>query len=103
MIKQSSVSISKHLRKHYQPILVLILATLSLLLSGCTSPTSVITKTETLYVLPPIGLVVSCYKPTLTATTPAELPIDTLKLKSALRECVQYVDDYLNWRKLQDE
>lgn len=103
MIKQSSVPISKHSRKHYQPIPVLILAILSLLLSGCTSPTKVITKTETLYVLPPIGLVVPCYKPKLTATTPAELPIDTLKLKSALRECAQYADDYLKWRKLKDE
>lgn len=97
------MSISKCSRERYLASSALILVTLSLLLSGCTSPTRVITKTETLYVLPPVGLVTPCIKPQLTATTPAELPIDTIKLKSALRECAQYVDDYLKWRKDKDK
>ncbi|MGF1727060.1 Rz1-like lysis system protein LysC [Photobacterium nomapromontoriensis] len=62
-----------------------------------------ITKTETIYVLPPAGLIIQCRKPQLTATTPEQLPIDTLKLKSALRECAQYADDYLKWRKDKDK
>ncbi|AWK84404.1 hypothetical protein BST98_17670 [Photobacterium damselae] len=67
-------------------------------LSGCTSPTKVIRQTDIIYILPPAGLIVPCYKPKITARTPAQLPEDVLKLKLALKECSQYVDDYLNWR-----
>ncbi|WP_439899646.1 Rz1-like lysis system protein LysC [Photobacterium toruni] len=74
--------------------------TLAPLLSSCAKTTEYITTTETIYVLPPVGLVVPCRKPRITATTPTELAVDTLKLKSALRECAQYADDYLNWRKM---
>ncbi|WP_136039387.1 Rz1-like lysis system protein LysC [Photobacterium damselae] len=69
-------------------------------LSSCAKTTERITTTETIYVLPPSGLIVPCYKPRITATSPKELAADTLKLKSALRECAQYVDDYLKWREI---
>ncbi|WP_419207589.1 hypothetical protein ACN08S_05835 [Photobacterium leiognathi subsp. mandapamensis] len=71
-----------------------------MLLSSCAKTTEYITTTETVYVLPPSGLVVPCYKPRVMATTAKELSADTLKLKSALRECAQYVDDYLKWREM---
>lgn len=42
---------------------------------------------------------IPCEKPAITATTPKELVIDTLKLKSALQTCSQYVADYLKWER----
>ncbi|MGR5465458.1 Rz1-like lysis system protein LysC [Photobacterium damselae] len=51
------------------------------------------------YIYPPVGLMILCEKPAVTATTPKELVIDTLKLKSALQTCSQYVADYLKWER----
>ncbi|KAB1181739.1 Rz1-like lysis system protein LysC [Photobacterium damselae] len=102
MNENGYLKILRCLRKSYRITNLSILLILSLFLSGCVSPIKVITKTDTIYVLPPVGLVIPCHKPTVTAKTPAQLPADVLRLKSALKECAQYVDDYLNWRKVKE-
>ncbi|WP_181314034.1 Rz1-like lysis system protein LysC [Photobacterium damselae] len=52
-----------------------------------------------IYVYPPVGLIRECDKPAITAETPKELVIDTLKLKAALQTCSQYISDYLQWER----
>jgi hypothetical protein len=48
--------------------------------------------------LPPAGLLVPCRKPTVIGTWPNVVTQDIPKLKQALTECDQQIEDYLNWR-----
>ena len=76
---------------------------LTMFLGGCANPTEP-TAAELVMTLPPAGLIVPCYKPTVKATTPeVTASEDVPKLKAALSECAGQVNDYLNWRSKQTQ
>ncbi|RQW64034.1 Rz1-like lysis system protein LysC [Vibrio viridaestus] len=68
-----------------------------MLLSACASRTDT-TATQVITLLPPAGLLVPCHKPQIVGTWPEVVSNDIPKLKHALTECNQQIEDYLNWR-----
>ncbi len=74
-----------------------------MLLSGCSNhidPTHI----EIITMLPEPWLITVCNKPKLMGKTPAEtISEDLPRLKNALSECAQQVDDYLKWYEVQQK
>lgn len=69
-----------------------------MLLVGCESRTDLV-NAQVITKLPPQGLLVPCDKPQIKATSPTiTASEDVPKLKAALHNCSQQVEDYLNWR-----
>ncbi|MDW6005494.1 Rz1-like lysis system protein LysC [Vibrio mangrovi] len=50
------------------------------------------------YILPPEGMIIPCYKPSISGTWPEIVTEDIPRLKSALSQCAARADDYLQWR-----
>lgn len=74
---------------------------LPLLLSACASPIKT-QKTQVIVLLPPSGLLVPCSKPPIQGTWPDVISQDIPKLKRALTQCDQQIQDYLQWRALHE-
>lgn len=72
-------------------------ASLMVLLSGCASPIKTV-ATEVIVKLPPAGLLAPCNKPVVQGTWPEVVTDDIPRMKSALAECNQQIEDYLTWR-----
>lgn len=70
---------------------------LALSLTACVSPTDTV-ATQVIVKLPPAGLLVPCLKPQVKGTWPEVVTEDIPKLKNALRECNNQIEDYLKWR-----
>ena len=69
-----------------------------MLLASCESRTELV-STQVITKLPPQGLLVPCDKPQIKATSPkVTASEDVPKLKAALSQCAEQVEDYLNWR-----
>jgi hypothetical protein len=70
-----------------------------MLLTACASPTETV-ATQVIVQLPPAGLLVPCHKPPVLGTWPEIVVNDIPKLKQALTECDQQIEDYLQWRDI---
>lgn len=74
-----------------------------MLLNGCSSLTEPV-QIELITVLPEPWLITACNKPKLIGKTPAQTIAEDLpRLKYALSECAQKVDDYLQWYEIQQK
>lgn len=70
---------------------------LILLLTACVSPTDTV-ATQVIVKLPPAGMLVPCLKPKVKGTWPEVITEDIPKLKNALTQCDNQIEDYLKWR-----
>lgn len=75
---------------------------LMLLLSGCANRTETV-STQVIFRLPPAGMLVPCKKPSVLGTWPEVVSEDIPRLKQALKECNQQIEDYLNWRAQREQ
>ena len=72
-----------------------------MLLSGCSNHIEPV-RIEMITVLPEPWLITACHKPKITGKTPAQtIAVDFPRLKNALSNCAQQVDDYLQWYEQQ--
>lgn len=70
---------------------------LPLLLTACATPTETVAM-QVFMKLPPAGMLVPCSKPQVQGTWPEVVTDDIPKLKNALTECDNQIEDYLQWR-----
>ncbi|WP_181316215.1 Rz1-like lysis system protein LysC [Photobacterium iliopiscarium] len=60
-------------------------------------------RIEIIHLLPEPWLITACNKPQLVGKTPAQtISEDLPRLKNALSNCAQQVDDYLRWYEKQN-
>ncbi len=71
---------------------------LMLLLSGCANRIDDTQSTQVIVQLPPAGMLYPCNKPQVQGTWPKVVTEDIPRLKKALTECNQQIEDYLKWR-----
>ncbi|ELN6872197.1 hypothetical protein R6G92_001253 [Vibrio cholerae] len=71
-------------------------------LSGCANRTETV-STQVIFRLPPAGMIVPCAKPSVQGTWPEVVSEDIPRLKQALKECNQQIEDYLNWRTQREQ
>ncbi|MGL4193189.1 MAG: Rz1-like lysis system protein LysC [Vibrio sp.] len=93
------MTISQSLKRKWQALNATFLM---LLLSGCASRTEIV-STQVIWRLPPAGMLVPCNKPQVQGTWPAVVSEDIPRLKQALKECNQQIEDYLNWRAQREQ
>lgn len=90
---------SQSLKRKWQ---VLNATFLMLLLSGCANRTETV-STQVIFRLPPAGMLVPCNKPSVQGTWPEVVSEDIPRIKQALKECNQQIEDYLNWRTQREQ
>lgn len=72
-----------------------------MLLIGCSNHIEPV-RVEMITVLPEPWLITACHKPKIIGKTPAQtIAEDFPRLKKALSNCAQQVDDYLQWYEQQ--
>nr|WP_275672844.1 hypothetical protein [Vibrio vulnificus] len=71
---------------------------LLLLLSGCANRIDETQSTQVIVQLPPAGMLYPCNKPQVQGTWPEVVIEDIPRMKKALTECNQQIEDYLKWR-----
>ncbi|WPK51860.1 Rz1-like lysis system protein LysC [Vibrio fluvialis] len=84
----------QHLKPNWRMFSVLFL---TLSLTACASPTDTV-ATQVIVKFPPAGLLVPCLKPQVKGTWPEVITEDIPKLKNALTQCDNQIEDYLKWR-----
>ncbi len=76
---------------------------LMLLLSGCANRIDDTQSTQVIVQLPPPGMLSPCNKPQVQGTWPEVVTDDIPRMKKALTECNQQIEDYLKWRAQREQ